>query len=66
MYVKMQKAKKVEQRYKKRLDLNAMRTLQTHHRFKYLLDKKKKFIAITLRQTHRDLMKATMSDVKKI
>ena len=62
----MQKVKRIKQLYKKRLSFNAMRTLQAHHRFKYFLHKKKKFIAIILKQTHRDLMKTTMSDVKKV
>ena len=66
MCVKVQKVKRIEQRYKKRLSLNAIKTLQAHHRFKRFLHKKKKLIAITLKQTHRDLMKTTMKDVKKI
>ena len=64
--IKVQKTRKREQSNRRRLNVDVMRTLVIHHRYKTLLHKKKKLIVSTLKQIHRDLVEAVMSDVDKI
>lgn len=55
-----------EQKLRARLGPQADRTLEAYRRYKTLMDKKKKLIKSTLRQTHRDLVAEAAGDMERV